>query len=346
VAREIKLVDRLCHLAVWAGTFWVAGVAAASGCAGDEPPDSVIVATWNVEWLYDDDTRDNRSDIGRQQSAPNAEAWQWKKRAVARVISQIRPDILCLQEVENRDVVYQLCQQLRQDHDLNYRYAFIPGYDFGTEQNVVVLYQSGLVEYSRREQTREMFESRQYYNLSKHLFARFQWGHGEDREELLVFNGHLRARPERADLRRRQAQLIHFWLARQIAAGENVIVTGDFNTEEDYGAETDAGEVAVVRGLPTASLADDLLDAHHWLEPGQRMTHISGRQYDRMFYSRPLGEDDPRRRDLVLERVSVRRELVVQGTVDENHFDDYYEIPREERDIRDHYPLVVEFAYR
>ncbi len=77
-----------------------------------------------------------------------------------------------------------------------------------------------------------------------------------------IFNCHLRARPENAELRQRQARLIHRWMEALITSGENVIVTGDFNTEEDFGTETPAGEVSIIRGLVTESTADDLKDAH------------------------------------------------------------------------------------
>ncbi len=312
----------------------------------DQVPRAITVATWNVEWFFDHYKGDNRSEISKKQSSPNAEEWAWKKKSVARVIAEIKPTILCLQEVENRDVVYQLRQQLESDHRLKYRYAFISGYDFSTEQDVAILYRAGLVEFSRREQSPEMYETKQYYNLSKHMFARFEWGQGEEKESLTIFNGHFRARAEQRDLRKRQALLARKWLEEKIAAGENVIATGDFNTEDDYGAETADGPVAIIRGTITESPADDLLDANQYLPEDGRSTHISGRQYDRVFYSRSLGEDDPDRKDLVFNRVIIRRDLVVQGTVDANHWDGLYDIPQSERDISDHYPLVTEFVFK
>ncbi len=326
--------------------FCVVGFVASEVLVADDKPPTVSVATWNVEWFYDDDITDNDTDIGREMSSPSRSEWDWKKREVAAVIADIKPTILCLQEVENRDVIYRLRQQLEQEHGLRYRYAFIPGYDFGTGQDVAIMYRNGLVEYSRREQSQEMFDSQQYYNLSKHLIARFEWGEGDERESLVIFNSHLRARPEKADLRQRQCRLIHRWMQDAIRRGDNVIVTGDFNTEEDFGHESPQGAVSIVRGLVTAATDDDLLDAHERLPEDQRLTHISGRQYDRVFYSAGLGADDPGRRDLVLQDVQVRRDLVVRGGVDTNHWDDLYKIPHDERDLSDHYPLVVEFAFR
>ncbi|MGI9517859.1 MAG: endonuclease/exonuclease/phosphatase family protein [Pirellulaceae bacterium] len=326
--------------------FGVVGFVTCEVLVADEKPDTLTIATWNLEWFYDDDTSDNESDVALELSSPSRAEWEWKKQQVAAVIAEIKPTILCLQEVENRRVLYRLRQELEQNHGLRYRYAFIGGYDFGTEQDVGILYRSGLVEYSRREQSQEMFDSQQYYNLSKHIIARFEWGTGEERESLVILNSHLRARAEKADLRQRQCRLIRHWMQDAIRRGENVIVTGDFNTEEDFGKETRQGAVSIVRGLVTESPEDDLQDANERLAEDQRSTHLSGRQYDRVFYSRPLGEDDPERSDLVLQDVRMRRDLVVRGDVDVDHWDSYYKIPQAERDLSDHYPLVVEFDFR
>ncbi len=75
------------------------------------------------------------------------------------VIGELQPTIMCLQEVENRDVVFQLVREIEENHNLKYRQAFIDGFDFGTEQDVAIIYRDGLVEYSRREQTPAMYDS-------------------------------------------------------------------------------------------------------------------------------------------------------------------------------------------
>ena len=109
--------------------------------------------------------------LPKEQAAPNREEWDWKRDGVAQVIAELKPTILALQEVENQRVLYYLTKRLRDHHNLHYRIAFIQGTDYYTEQDVAILYQSGLIEYSRREQSREMWDSERYYNVSKHLFA-------------------------------------------------------------------------------------------------------------------------------------------------------------------------------
>ena len=313
---------------------------------GYDKPDVVTIATWNLEWFFDNYKYDNRTDLSKKLSAPSREEWEWKLKSVAEVISKLKPTIFCLQEVENRDGVYKLTKQLEQEHGIKYRYAFITGYDFGTDQDVAILYQDGLVEFSRREQTRKMYESKDYYNLSKHLFARFEWGEGGEKESLMILNVHLRAKPEKQDIRIRQARLMRHWINDEIKAGGNVIVIGDLNTEDDYGSESTGGEMAILRGLNTSDETDDLHDAHAVLDNDIRTTHILGRQYDRILFSEALKQDDPNRKDLVFNRAVVRRDLVVQGEIDENHWDDYYGMPQGERDLSDHYPLMAEFVFK
>ena len=79
------------------------------------------------------------------------------------------------------------------------------------------------------------------------------------------------------------------------------------------------GEMAILRGLNTSDETDDLHDAHAVLDNDIRTTHILGRQYDRILFSEALKQDDPNRKDLVFNRAVVRRDLVVQGEIDENH---------------------------
>ena len=81
--------------------------------AADPLPERLIVATWNVEWLFDNYPGDNSNDLARSQSAPTREAWDWKLAGVAEVIAKIRPTILALQEIENRRVLFYLERKLK-----------------------------------------------------------------------------------------------------------------------------------------------------------------------------------------------------------------------------------------
>ncbi len=315
--------------------------------APDPIPRAITVASWNLEWFFDDFQPDNRSDLSKEQSAPSGSDWDWKLNEVSRVISKIKPTILCLQEIENRDVVWKLTQKLKEQHRLHYRVAFIQGQDFYTEQDVAIIYQSGLVQYSRREQSREMWDSKKYYNLQKHIFADFEWGTDQKKQKLTIINVHLRARAEAIDLRKRQCLLIHKWVEQKIKDGENVIVIGDLNTDERFGEETADGDMAAVRGLISADKSDDLIDLHEHLQGESRATHIGGKQLDRILVSKPLMDDEPGMKDLVFSRIVTRADLVIRGKgKDRNHFDNFYQIDARERDVSDHYPIMAEFLFK
>lgn len=315
----------------------------------DQAPETITIATWNLEWFFDAHLGDNESDLAKEQSAPSQAEWDWKKGVVAKAIAQFKPTILCLQEIENRKVLMELADELKKKYQLNYRVAFIEGFDRATEQDVGILYQSGCVEFSRKEQTKEQFDSQQYYNLSKHLFARFEWQADGKTESLTILNVHFRAKAEESALRVRQSKLAKLWVQERMAAGENVLIIGDTNIEEPYAAQPlPGGEVAELTGSATSTPADDMVDFHGRIAEGQRRTHlILDRQFDRFFGSKSLVEDAPDRKDWVLEKVEVLSQHCIRGAgPDLDHWDTRYTKDREERDVSDHYPVMATLRLR
>jgi endonuclease/exonuclease/phosphatase family metal-dependent hydrolase len=312
------------------------------------------VATWNLEWFFDEHTGDNYGKVPREQSAPSRDDWNWKRDGVAAAIAKMQPDILALQEVENQQVLYYLTQRLRKQHMLEYRIAFVQGSEFYTEQDVALLYRSGLAELGRWEISREHYQDNRYFSVAKHLFAKFQWGEGPQQEELVVVNVHLRARADKADLRRRQARQLNHWLRRLSPTQRNqLLILGDFNTEARGGSwQTPAeGRPTAIDQLPDLGIlcrgADpQRTDLHQFMRQQDRATHLSGGQFDRILAAPGLMADDPARRDLVFRRVRVARELAINKGPDKTHWDAYWSIPAAERDLSDHYPVVAEFDFR
>lgn len=319
----------------------------ASTAAADPPPEKLIVATWNVEWFFDNYTGDNFQDLPKSQAAPTREAWDWKLAGVAKVISEIKPTILALQEIENQRVLFYLTRKLKQDYNLDYKVAYIEGADFFTEQDVAVLALSGLTEFSFGLQTNEMYESKDYYNVNKHITCDFAWGTGKDRERLKLINVHFRAMPEQTEIRIRQARLVRHWIDEAVAAGENVIVLGDVNTEETFETTTQRGDIGKLRGLDTDTTADDLADLFEHYKGEIKETHLVHKQFDHILVTPTLAGDDPGRRDFVFQSIAIRRDLVIRGKQqDKDHMDIFWTIPEDERDVSDHYPVVAEFIYR
>jgi len=323
------------------------GMCIARLAAADPPPEKLIVATWNLEWFFDEHSGDNYSDLARQQSAPSRQEWDWKLAGVAAAIAQIKPTILALQEVENRRVLYYLTRKLKSDYNLDYSVAFIEGDDFFTEQDVAVLAQTGLVGFAFKRQSKEMFDSQEFYNVSKHIFALFEWTIGGKKVELLVINVHFRAAPEAAALRKRQARLVRHWINDSVRAGRNVVVLGDINTDETFETTTADGDLGTLRGLDTSAADDDLVDLFQLYRGQPKETHLTHKQFDHILVTPSLVNPPAGMPGFAATAIDIRRDVVIRGAgQDKDHMDVYWKIAQAERDISDHYPLVAEFALR
>lgn len=312
----------------------------------------LVVMTWNLEWFYDEHTGDNFADLAREQSAPSRESWNWRRDAIADGIAKAKPDILAVQEVENQRVLFYLALAIERRHQIKYSVAFAEGTDYFTEQDVGFLYRNDLdlVRLSRYQQTGSMRETHQFSNVSKHAEAVFEVPVGDTVAQVTVMTIHLRARAQATAIRTRQARSVHAWLADRVAAGENVIVLGDVNSESiTYPAE-EGTDMAALSGFDTLSTDDDLIDLGRDLPVGERQTHLlEGKHYDRILVSESLVEDDPGRTDLVFSSIERLRELAVQGErVDtpEEHWDRYWETAADQRDLSDHWPIVARFSVK
>lgn len=311
----------------------------------------LVVMTWNLEWFYDEHRGDNFSDLAREQSAPSRGAWNWRRDAVADSIAKAKPDILAVQEIENQRLLFYLARAIERRHQIKYSVAFAEGSDYFTEQDVGFLYRPNidLLRLSRYQQTRSMRETNRFSNVAKHVEAVFEVPIGDSVEQVTVMTMHLRARAQAIAVRTRQARLVHAWLADRIAAGENVIALGDANSESTAYPAEDGSDMAALSGFDTPSTDDDLIDLGRELPIDQRQTHLlGGKHYDRILVSQALLEDDPNRADLVFEVIERPRELAVQGDVDspEEHWDRYWDLAEDERDLSDHWPLVARFSVK
>lgn len=67
-----------------------------------------------------------------------------------------------------------------------------------------------------------------------------------------------------------------------------------------------------------------------------------------MLVRRWLIEDDPSRKDLVFQSIKVRADLNIQGAPDDpqRHWDHYWDIADDERDISDPLPVIATFEVK
>lgn len=309
----------------------------------DRAPQELKIATWNLEWFFDDFKGNNRSDVAKEQSAPSREEWEWRVGNFAAAIAKFEPTILAVQEIEDRGVMQNLTKVLKEKFNQSYRVAFIEGFDSGTEQDVALIFKSGLVEIARREQNNAMFESKEFYNLSKHLIARFEWQHGDRVIPLTILNLHLRATADAAELRQKQARLAHAWMRKGIASGENVLILGDLNVEEAVGEiKPDGDGMHLLLGRGTSSTNDDLVDLLERAPAEKRRTHlILDKQFDRILASATMVEGTG---GYKFRGIEVLSQWNIRGEgADADHWDTRYTKDHSERDLSDHHPVMVTF---
>jgi hypothetical protein len=79
----------------------------------DRAPQELKIATWNLEWFFDDFKANNRSDVAKEQSAPSRDEWEWRVGNFAAAIAKFEPTILAVQEIEDRGVMQNLTKVLK-----------------------------------------------------------------------------------------------------------------------------------------------------------------------------------------------------------------------------------------
>lgn len=322
------------------------GSRTASGQPYDAAPQRLRVMTWNVEWMFDDYPADNRSALAIDQSAPSQAYWHAKRDGVAAVLAIHRPEIVALQEIESEHTLTEIAERLKTEHGLSYRWAFIPGSDRYTEQDVGLLFRQGLVNYRRHEQSKRMFDSQQFYSLSKHLVGEFRWENVGS--PLTVMTIHLRAAADAEEIRLKQAGLARHWLAPQLQSGQDVILLGDFNTE----TQVLGPDVQVAAGSELTVTADGketirMVDLLAYLPDSSQSTHaFLKKQFDRILVSQSLMVDGPDK-DWCFAKIEIFDDAIVRGQRDSyEHWSQRLSLGVDEFDLSDHHPVMATFELR
>ena len=308
--------------------------------------------TWNLEWFFDEDPGDNYSRLSKEKTAPSRADWDWRRDAVAASINRARPSVLALQEVENRRVLWYLSRALDRNHKVDYQELCDQSTDAFTEQDVAFMFRSPVDALSTMHFriTRQQKRTQRYYDLSKHVLGVFQVPTGTDQpENVTVMNIHWRSRAEGEPIRKRQARLTHLWIRDRIARGDNVILLGDTNSEENGDVTRSDSDLGIVCGSETQTTSDDLIDLHLRIPAEKRGTHLlPGKQFDRIMVSQSLLDDDPDRKDLVFSKIEVLKDLAIQGELDtqDEHWESYWQRPEGQRDLSDHLPVQATFEIK
>jgi len=324
--------------------------------------DAFTVMTWNVEWFFDNEAGDNYSKLAKEKTMASRKQWDWKRDSVAAAIDQARPSVVALQEIENKRVLFYLRRSLARNHNLDYNELAVEGGDFFTEQDVGFMYRQPAEKDTKNlllgiepvlvgtfGRSSQMRKDPAFGDVSKHLFARFEVTRGDASEMVTIVTVHLRAGEDSKEIRTKQARSLHAWLASRIEAGENIIVLGDFNTEDSDIPAVGGTDMFVACGFETETKKDDLVDLHQFLPANERQTHlIAKKSFDRILVSKSLIDDDPSRNDLAFKKVQRKREINIKGNADipDEHWNQYWEIDDANRDISDHWPVMATFDFK
>lgn len=214
---------------------------------------TVVVATWNVENLFD--SFDDPENAGDDDFTPRGKMyWTYsryrqKLTNLAEVVAAMQPDILCLQEVENRRVLNDL--------------AFVAEHAFGWRMPVIVHREGGdmrgidVAILSRHEPSRVAWLSPGTGRRDQ-LAATFDIGGGE----LTIFCNHWKSwsgdTAENTRMRTGEARALAREVRRRLKAAPAaaLLAAGDFNDEIDSGILTkEAGLVPWPAAAPAAGKA-------------------------------------------------------------------------------------------
>ena len=238
------------------------------------PPRELTIATWNVENLFD--AKDDPKNTGDDEFT--TEGWRtWtpdryslKLGHLADVITQMNADILCVQEIENRRVLDNLCEALRYEFSMDYPYIL---HREGTDHRgieVAILSKIEPVDMRWLEPVAGQRET---------LIARFR----PDGERLTIYVNHWKSRwgPKGASTRTRlrQARAIRKDVDAVLKAdpAARVLVVGDFNDDCNGSNMCDVLRVSTNKSAVLESDRGGLLYNVH----GERPAHTPGTSYYR-----------------------------------------------------------------
>lgn len=191
------------------------------------------VVAFNAEWLFDGTT-------SRDPWTP--EEAEIHLLEVAKIMAEVNPDILSLEEVQDCDILQRLADEMEKNGAPGLIPYLIPGKDTATMQNVALLTRiDPYVDVMRTENrvawpiagNKCNYEGDSgTYGVSKHYLAKFHVN-GID---LSMIGLHFLAFPttkDRCAKREAQASVLRGLANDAFAAGEEVIILGDYNDYSD-----------------------------------------------------------------------------------------------------------------
>ena len=292
--------------------------------------DEVRFACWNLEWFFDNDTSDDNSSIGPTLSAPDATKYKERVSEFAKAIAALGPIVISLEEIENEKVIKDIADELDSVHHKKYKVSFDQGNDTYTGQDVAFLVADGIPFTHKRLDFTPYQGNSSYKDLSKHQ-ALFTTIGGETFVFVAV---HMITTDSQ---RIKQAKTLREWISDlgELGADTNIIVMGDYNTHIPFGNAPNHSDMWIIQGKATASTNDDMIDYTLNL-PAPHETHTSGQVLDRVVISQNLADTQ----GAYVTGIQALKSVAIKGSVDSGS-GVRYDLPVDQRDLSDHYPVLV-----
>jgi exonuclease III len=249
---------------------------------------------------------------------------------VAAVIRTLDADVVVIPETENLAVLQAMAAE--DLAGLGYTPHFVQGQDSFTGQDVGLLARVAVDTTFRTDERVTVGTTERLYGVSKNIVARFTLGG----QPVSLVGVHFLAQPdnvERRPQREAQAEVIRRVVEREMAAGREVVVAGDFNDFDPEVVDL-RGSAPITDVFTTIRRAgpapdDDLRNVLLDVPQRQRFTNLWDRNADGVIEQNDLSVLD----HILLSPALYRRVREVRVV----HAHD----PRE---VSDHFPVVVTLA--
>lgn len=113
--------------------------AASTEGPAEEPKDSFMVATFNLAWAHD--TIGDGPKLAEQQRAQEDEDWEWKLAAIAKVLSDTKPEVVALHELGGHLELTELVTAVEKAGGPKYEWAYQDSDDPHNGHNSAILSQ-------------------------------------------------------------------------------------------------------------------------------------------------------------------------------------------------------------
>lgn len=304
------------------------GAEPAAPFAVEPPPtwavDGLRIASFNAEFLFDGEGDEGAADFPWK---GNPEAARAHRDHVGAIVRSLDADVVLLAEVEDLGTLQRLADESLAD--MGYTATLVDGTDSFTGQDVGLLSRLPVEAAGRTDERVPVGLSDQTYGVSKNLWARLTLAG----RPVTVVGVHFLARPddlERLDRREAQAETIRRLVAREVEAGREVVVLGDFNdfdgaTLDRRSSRPITDVLATIRSAGPGP-EDDLVNVMADVPQEKRFTSFYDRNNNGAFDPGEFSAID----HVLLSPGLYRRVRDVR-----------YVHSHDPRDVSDHFPIVV-----